>query len=125
MRRKRKPSLLQSFIYACAGLTDLLRHERNARIHLLATALVVPTGIYAGIGLRDWALLTLVIGFVWSAEAVNSALERLADAVTLERHPLIGRAKDLAAAAVLIAALTAIVAGGMILIPPLLARGLP
>ena len=120
--RSGQGSVWRSLGHAVTGLGDLLGSQRNARIHLGATLLVLGIGLYAGIGLHDWALLVVVTGWVWCLEAVNTALERLADAVTTEHHPLIGRAKDLAAGAVLLAALLAVIVGGLILLPPLWQR---
>lgn len=118
----RPPPFLRSLGHALAGITDLLRSQRNARIHLVATVLMIGLGLYAGLGRIDWALLAVAAGLVWVAEAVNTALERLGDAVTREQHPLIGRAKDLAAGAVLIAAGVAVVIGALVLLPALIAR---
>lgn len=119
MRRTFAASL-KSFPYAWRGLLFLLRSQPNARIHLLATLAVCGAGLGLGIGLGDWLWLVLAVILVWSAEAFNTALEQLADAVHPERHPGIGRAKDVAAAAVLIAALGAAVIGVLVFGPHLL-----
>ena len=65
----------------------------------------------------EWALIVFAVGSVLAAEAVNTAVETLADAVKPERHPLVGRAKDLAAAGVLLAAMAATVVGLLVLGP--------
>lgn len=108
---------LRSFQYAMAGLRTLLRTQHNAWIHAGATVLVIGAGLYFGLSLAEWCWLVLAITLVWMAEALNTALEFLADAVTREPHPLIGQAKDLAAAAVLIAALGAMIIGLLVLGP--------
>lgn len=110
---------LHSFRYAFAGLGTLLRTQHNAWIHAVATVLVLALGAYLRLARTDWLWLALALTLVWMAEAFNTALELLADAVTREQHPLIGRAKDVAAAAVLIAALGALVIGVLVLGPPL------
>lgn len=107
----------RSLGYAIAGLTTLVRTQAHARIHLLAAALVVLTGILTGIGRYDWLALTLAITGVWVAEAFNTALEFLADASVPERHPQIGHAKDIAAAAVLLTALAALVIAALVFLP--------
>ena len=106
---------LRSFVHAGAGLRVLLREQANARIHLLATALVVAAALLLQVDRRDWLILLLCIALVWLAEALNTALEYLADATVQEPHPLIRKAKDVAAAGVLIAAVIAALVGLLLL----------
>lgn len=113
--------LIASFRFAFAGLATLLRSQRNARIHLVAAMLAVIAGFVSKISWQDWALIIFAITLVLAAEAFNTALEQLADRVSPERDPRIGRAKDLAAAAVLIVAIGAIGIGIVVFGPPLLA----
>ncbi len=108
---------LNSFPYAFCGLIDLLRREHNAWIHLLATVLVVILAVYCRLQPLEWVAIVLVIAAVWSAEALNTAVEYLADACMPEQHPLIKRAKDVAAAAVLIMAAAAVLVGLIIFVP--------
>lgn len=108
---------LRSFSYAWAGLITLVREQHNARIHLLATLLVIVLAVYLAVSRMEWIVLLLCIAMVWVAEALNSALEYLCDAVVDEEHPLIAKAKDVAAAGVLICALMAAVIGGLVFIP--------
>mgnify|MGYP006125994889 CR=1 FL=1 len=114
-------SRLQSMSYALQGIADLLRHQLNARLHALATVIVVVVGLMFGLQRWEWAVLVLAIGGVWLAEALNTAIEYLADACHPEQHPLIKRAKDVAAAAVLLFSLAALVVG-LILFTPYLLR---
>lgn len=100
-----------SFRYAFRGIAAMVRSQHNARIHAFATAAVVAAGIALGIERLEWAALALAAVAVWSAEALNTALEFLADAACPERHPLVAKAKDVAAGAVLIAAAGAAVVG--------------
>ena len=112
---------LVSFADAARGIRELLR-EPNAQVQGLAALAVAALGLWLGIGRRDWALLVLAVGLVLSAEAMNTALEALADRAAPERHPLVAKAKDVAAGAVLIAAAAAAALGLLVLGPPLWAR---
>ena len=110
MDRKRPFSVvarLRSFRHAGRGLVTLLVREHNARIHAVATVLVVTAGVLCRLERWEWGLVTAALGLVWTAEALNASLEQLADAVSSAPHPAIGRAKDLAAGAVLASALGA------------------
>jgi diacylglycerol kinase len=111
-----------SFRHAFAGIWSLLYTEPNARLHALATALVLALGVWLDIGIIQWALIAFAIGLVWTTEACNTALEAIGNVASPEYHPLTGRAKDLSAAAVLISALTAACVGVLVLGPPLWAR---
>lgn len=110
---------LKSFTYAFSGIATLVRGEHNTWIHLLATIVVVSLGCYFSVSSLDWALLVLAISMVWLAEGMNTAVELLADAVTEEQDLLIGKAKDVAAGAVLITAIGAAVIGGLVFCPHL------
>ncbi len=107
----------ESFVYAFRGTWALFRREHNAWIHLGFAIAVCAAGWWWRIDRLEWALVVFAIGSVLAAEAVNTAFETLADAVKPERHPLVGRAKDLAAAAVLLAALAAAVVGVLVFGP--------
>jgi len=109
----------RSFVYAFRGIGALVVHEHNARIHLFVAAAVVGMGLYLGVSLRDWALLALTIGCVLCAEAMNAGIEAVADALHPEAHPLIARAKDVAAGGVLLVAIAAAIVGLLVLGPPL------
>ena len=101
----------------------MMRTQSNARLHLLAAALVCAAGVYFGLQRTEWLWISLAIVLVWSAEAFNTALEQLADAVHPARHPGVGRAKDVAAGAVLIAALGEAVIGLLVFVPHLAGLG--
>ncbi len=107
----------QSFRFAWRGLVAVARSQHNAWIHAVATAAVLA----AGLGLRlkpgEWALLVLAMAAVWTAEAFNTAIEVLGDAVASEDHPLVGMAKDVAAGGVLVAAVGAFGVGLLVLVP--------
>jgi len=107
----------KSFACALRGIAVLLRTQTNARIHLFATVLVVAAGFVFRISRGEWVPLAFSIGIVWIAEAVNTAIEALADRITRENDDAIRRAKDVAAGAVLLAAITAAIIGLLILGP--------
>ena len=107
----------KSFACAARGIALLLRTQVNARIHLLATILVIAAGFVSRITRVECALLAAAIGIVWIAEAANTALEFLADRITREHDEPIRRAKDIAAGAVLLAAITAATVGILVLGP--------
>jgi len=107
----------KSFACALRGIAVLLRTQTNARIHLLATVLVVAAGFAFRISRGEWVPLAFAIGIVWIAEAVNTAIEALADRITRENDDAIRHAKDVAAGAVLLAAITAAIIGLLILGP--------
>jgi diacylglycerol kinase (ATP) len=112
----------QSFIDAGRGIAALLADEPNARIHGVASVAAVTLGAWLGLSASEWCWIALAIALVWVAEAINTALEALADAIHPARDPRIGRAKDLAAGAVLVAAIASAVIGALLFGPRLLAR---
>ena len=111
---------LRSFTYAGRGIWLTLVSQHNAWIHAVATIMVVVVGYLLGISRVEWCLIVLACAAVWTAEALNTAVEFLADATTQEHHPLIGQAKDVAAGAVLITAIAAIINATIIFGPYLL-----
>lgn len=108
---------IKSFSYAFAGIRVLLREEHNARIHLVAAVAAVAAGFLFGITPGQWTAVVIVIAMVFSAEAVNSAIERTADFVKEERDDRKRDIKDLAAGAVLICAIGAAVVGIIVFLP--------
>lgn len=104
-------SRLHAFRHALAGITCCIRTETHARFHLAASALVVCAAIVLGAGLDDWCWFVICIGFVVSAELINTSIERLSDHASPEFHPLIGDAKDVAAGAVLVASIASGIIG--------------
>jgi diacylglycerol kinase (ATP) len=101
---------VQAIRIAVGGLAYLMRSESSARMNLLATAIVVLLGFVLEISIDEWRWIAVSLAFVWVAEAFNTAIERLGDAVTRENHPDVGHAKDLSATAVSLA----LVVGGLI-----------
>jgi len=113
-------SRLESFKFSFNGILSLLKNEHNSRIHLLAAILAVFLGIIMHISLVEWSLLTVVIGMVFLTELLNTALETLADIIEPDKNEKIRKAKDYAAAAVLVSAIIALIIGGLIFIPKIL-----
>ncbi len=111
-----------SFRYAFAGWWYVIRTQRNAWIHALASVLVVGISFWVGLPARDWAVIVLAITLVWTAEFLNTALEAVVDLASPEQNHLARVGKDVGAAAVLIAALASILIGLLILGPPLWSR---
>ncbi|OON70986.1 diacylglycerol kinase family protein [Hymenobacter sp. CRA2] len=118
-QRKRWRHEVASFGYALQGIREALLSEPHLRFHALATAAAVALGAWLGISRYDWALVALSIGAVWTAELMNTAVETIIDLVSPDFHPLAGRAKDVAAGAVLMTALAAVVVGLLVFGPPL------
>ncbi|SDT86070.1 undecaprenol kinase [Verrucomicrobium sp. GAS474] len=112
---------LQGFVHALRGGFTLLRTQRHARIHAVATVVVIAlaASMWPGLERWEWAALALAVGLVWTAEALNTAVEFLADRVTRDEDPLIKKAKDVAAFGVLAAALAAASIGGLVFLPHL------
>jgi diacylglycerol kinase len=97
------PKFIKSIGHAIEGIITLVKSENNARIHLLATLLVILVCFYVNISASDWRWIILAITLVWICEAINSAIEALVDLASPALHPLAKRAKDIAAGAVLLA----------------------
>jgi diacylglycerol kinase (ATP) len=106
-----------SFKYAGRGVWLTIKSQHNAWVHALATIVVIVAGFALSISRIEWCVIVLACAAVWTAEALNTALELLADAKTKEIHPVIGQAKDVAAGAVLITALGAVIVGVIIFAP--------
>jgi diacylglycerol kinase len=105
---------VRSFGYAIRGIGTLIATQPHARLHLLATIAVIGAGVYLHLRRWEWVAILLCIGMVWMAEALNTAIEFLADEVTLERRERIRHAKDIAASGVLVVALISVAVAGMV-----------
>lgn len=110
----------ESFKYAFHGMLTLLHDEHNSRIHVAAMLAVVIFGFILGISATEWCIVALCCGGVLMAEAMNSAIEAIADLISPDFHPLIKKAKDVGAAGVLFMAIAAAVAGFIIFIPKII-----
>ncbi|MGH0032285.1 MAG: diacylglycerol kinase family protein [Myxococcota bacterium] len=114
-------SRVDSFRQAGAGVAATVATQANARIQLAAAVAVVALGATLDLSRGDWCWLVAAIAAVFAAECMNTALESLADATHPDPHPLVGRAKDAAAGAVLCTAVGAALIGVLVLGRPLLA----
>ena len=113
---------LRSVTYALRGLRIMIASQHNAWIHLAATLAVVAAGVVLRLSWAEWCWIVLAIVSVWTAEALNTAFEFLTDVASPGFHPVAGKAKDVAAGAVLLAAAGAVVIGVLIFGPKLSAR---
>ena len=104
--------------YALRGVRFMLG-ERNCQVLAAATVAVVAAGFYFSLSAPEWCAVIGATALVWVAEGLNTALERLADLVSPGFHPLAGKAKDIAAGAVLLAVLAAVSIGVIIFAPRL------
>lgn len=102
---------IDSLSNALRGLRLALATQRHLRFHAGVTMVVVVAGIYLSITPAEWGLVVLAIGLVITSELVNTAIETVVDLIEPRQHPLAGKAKDIAAGAVFVAACTAVVIG--------------
>lgn len=116
----KKQSLIKAFFHAFSGLFYFVRRDRNGRIHLLAALLATAAGFYFDISSTEWLFLLICFSMVPCFEMMNYALEKVCDVVHEEHHPLVKIAKDVAAAAVLWAAVISVVIGSIIFIPKII-----
>lgn len=108
---------LRSVGYALHGLRAMVRSQHNAWVHAAATVAVVVLGLWARLERLEWLALVFAVVLVWAAEAINTAFEALCDVASPEFHPLVARAKDIAAGAVLVCAAGAVVVGAIVFLP--------
>lgn len=108
---------IKSFGYAFKGIRSFLCKEPNGWIHCTAVVVVVSLGFYFQISITEWCLCLLCFGLVLMAEAMNTAVERLVNLVSPQFHPIAGDVKDVAAGAVLLAAIAAAIVGCIIFTP--------
>jgi diacylglycerol kinase (ATP) len=108
---------IRSFRHAIIGVLCMIRCQHNAWIHAAATVVVLATGFFFHVSAADWCWIILAISIVWTAEALNTAFEFLADAASPEFHPLVRDARDVAAGAVLLTAISASIIGAIIFWP--------
>jgi diacylglycerol kinase len=114
--------LLRSFGYAFAGIAYLVRTQRNARIELVVGLAAVALGLWLGLAPLEWAVLAITIALVLALEWVNTSLELAVSLASPERHPSAKAAKDVAAACVLLGAITSVVVGLLLFAPRLVSH---
>ncbi len=111
---------IQSFGFAFKGVTTLFKTQLNARIHLVAICAVTVAGYLLKVSTSEWCFIVIAFAMVLAAEAFNTAIEFVVDLTSPDYHPLAGKAKDVAAAAVLITATGAAVIGIIVFLPKFL-----
>lgn len=109
--------MVKSFLYAFKGILELLKSENNVKFHFFSTFLVIIAGFIAKLSKWEWLVIVVIIALVWSAEAFNSAIEKLCDLIMPEKNVEIGKVKDLAAAGVLFIAIAALIIASVIFLP--------
>ena len=109
--------MIRSFKYAFEGIATACKTQPNFRMELFASLLVVAAGFWLHVSSAEWLVIALNISIVLSLELVNTAIESACDLFSKEYHPSIKFIKDIAAAAVLIAAIVAAVCGCIIFLP--------
>ena len=110
---------LRSIRIALGGIWQVLQTQQNARIHVVAALLVFLLAGLIGLSGPEWALLLLVVGFVWTTEIFNTAIEELVDQQSPGLSPSAKRIKDISAGAVMISAVIAVLVGLVIFGPRL------
>jgi undecaprenol kinase len=112
--------ILKSFSYALNGIKTAILSERNMRIHMIISIIVIGCSFFFSLSFVEWIVVVLTIGGMIALELVNSAIERVVDMITKEYHPLAEQAKDIAAGAVFVYAITAIIIGIAIFLPKII-----
>jgi diacylglycerol kinase (ATP) len=110
---------IRSFRHAIRGIWRMIECQHNAWIHASATVLVIVAGLFSQLSRGEWCWIVLAISIVWTAEALNTAFEFLADAASPEFSSMVRDAKDVAAGAVLITAISSAMIGAFIFLPHL------
>jgi diacylglycerol kinase len=117
-----RSDLPAAFRFAFAGLGYALRTQRNLRIQLVVTGVVIVLGLWLRLPADQWALLALTSGLVLLGELVNTVVEKLVDLVCPDYDPLAKVVKDVMAGAVVLACIVAVIVGLLVLGPPLWSR---
>ena len=107
---------MKSFIYAFRGLVRVIKYERSMRIHLCFTFYVICCGVIVRLTSAEWTAVIICMGIVMALECLNTAIEQLCDTVCPEKNKGIGSVKDIAAGAVLCAAIASAIVGAVVFI---------
>lgn len=110
-------NFLKGFLYAFNGLVVFFRHERNGRIQLVISIIVVILAFVLHVSAADWIILMICIGAVVALEMINSAIEKLCNLVHPKYHPAVKVIKDISAAAVLWVSVFSGIIGVIIFLP--------
>lgn len=112
---------IKSFGYAFQGISELIKSEPNARIHLAATICALILGYFLKISHSEWCIILIIIALVWAAEAFNTVIEKLVDHLFNDYHETARITKDISSGAVLICSIAALICGLIIFLPKVLA----
>lgn len=110
-------SFFRSFIYAAAGIWYCIRNERNFAVHCCAAVGVIIAGFFFGISSTEWMIISINIAVVTGFEMLNTSVEKICNLVHPQHHPFVKIIKDVAAGAVMLAAIAAVVCGTIIFFP--------
>lgn len=113
----KRQNIFGSFKNALQGFKTALLRERNLKLHVFSISLVVSMGLFFEITANEWNLIVIVIGLVFASELINTSIETLCDTIHPEINPGIKKTKDIAASAVVFAALSAFIVGAIIFVP--------
>ena len=111
---------MKRFKYAIHGLISAFQSEVNMRIHTAAAVLACVAGFYFDLSTAEWVMIIFCIVLVISFELINTAIEDLCDMVHPEKHPVIKKIKDVAAGAVLLAAIGSVTVALIIFLPKII-----
>ncbi len=114
------PGFRKSFLFAIQGFRTAVATERNIKVMLAVGACAIVAGLALQIDLISWAIVLLCCGVVIMAELMNTAIETVVDLVSPEFHPLAGRAKDIAAAAVWVLSFLVAIVGVLVFLNAIL-----
>lgn len=117
MEKKSRPNILRSFKYAFEGIMSGIKTERNWKLGIIESILVIMAGFYLNISREDWIIVIILIGIVLYAELCNSAIEAIVDSFTSREHPGAKLAKDFSAGSVVILIIAATIVGLIIFLP--------
>jgi len=112
--------LLKSFAFALNGLKVCFTSETNFKIHAVLAVIAISLGIGLAISNAEWLAIIFCIAFVTAMEMINTAIEKLCDVVNTAVHPGIKKVKDIAAGAVLLAAVCSLIIGLIIFLPKII-----
>ena len=113
---------LISLINAIKGWWYVVRTQKNAWFHAIASVIILVIGFWLKLDVRDWSVIIIAIAIVWTAEFLNTALEIVVDLSSPDLHPLAKVGKDVGAAGVLIAAVSAAIIGILIMGAPFVTK---
>lgn len=105
---------LSGFVHAFNGIRKAFQEQRNVKVQVCCGVAVIISGFYFHISMPEWIIVLVMNALVISLELVNTAIENLVDLITIERKPLAGKIKDIAAGAVLLSAFVSVIVGFLI-----------